>query len=120
MDAAGSRERELEQGNVADAANVPTAKRQPTKKQQRQAQAERRRRLKPLSDKVRKIETRLSRLRAEVDSLDERLADTSLYSEAGRAAELKQLLQDQAERKAEIQTLEWDWLEASEALETAD
>ena len=59
-------------------------------------------------------------MREELDALDKRLADTSLYTEAERASELKQLLKDQAERKTEIQTLEWEWLEASEALEAAD
>ncbi len=115
------KERDLEASeDGGNAANAQTANRQPTKKEQRQAQAERRKRLKPLFDKVRVIETGLTRLRVELETLDERLADTNLYTEGGRAAELKQLLKDQADRKAEIQTLEWEWLEASEALEDAD
>ena len=115
------KERELDaNGDGRNATDAQATNRQPTKKEQRQRQAQRRKRLKPLIDRVRGIENRLSRLRANLDSLDERLAKTDLYTEAGRAAELKQLLQDQADSKAEIQTLEWEWIEASEALEDAN
>ena len=115
------RERELEQDTVAnDAAQAKSAEPQPSRKEQRQSQAERRRRLKPLLDKVRNIESRLAQLRSELDALDERLADTSLYTDGGSAEELQQLLRNQAERKAQIQALECDWLDASEALEDAD
>ncbi|MBT8066883.1 MAG: ATP-binding cassette domain-containing protein [Gammaproteobacteria bacterium] len=116
------KERELEaNGEGSDAADgQSTTQREPTKKEQRQLQAQRRKRLKPLIDRVRGIENRLTCLRSDLASLDERLADTDLYTEAGRAAELKKILKDQADSKAEIQTLEWEWLEASEALEDAN
>ncbi|MGB5625171.1 MAG: ATP-binding cassette domain-containing protein, partial [Woeseiaceae bacterium] len=115
------KERELETGNVeANDLGDQAATRQTSKKQQRQEQAQRRQRLKPLYDKVRKLEEQLARTRSELETLDERLADETLYSDHARKAELTRLIQDQAEKKAEIQTLEWNWLEASEALETAE
>ncbi len=93
---------------------------QVSKKQQRQEQALRRQRLKPLYDKVRNIEKDLASNRSQLVKLDERLADESLYSDANRKDELKQLVKDQAAVKAVIETLEWDWLEASEELEKHD
>ena len=115
------KERELETGNVeANDLSDDSATRQPSKKQQRQEQAQRRQRLKPLYDKVREIEKQLAMTRSELETLDERLADETLYSDHARKTELTRLIQDQAERKAEIQALEWTWLEASEALETAE
>jgi ATP-binding cassette subfamily F protein 3 len=115
------KERELEAGNEDnDVGNGEPADRQLTRKEQRQVQAERRKRLKPLIDKVRSVENELTRLRTELDDLDKRLADTDLYTDTERATEMKGLMKDQADRKARIQALEWDWLEASEALENAD
>ena len=89
------------------------------KKQQRQAEAQRRRQLKPLMDRVRKIERDLASNREELESLNSRLADSSIYSDPGRKPELTGLIRDQASLKADIETLEWEWLEASEALEQA-
>jgi len=90
------------------------------KKQQRQAEAQRRQRLKPFYDKVRNIEKSLGSSRATLVEFDERLADEAIYSDPDRKDELTQLVKDQAGVKAEIETLEWDWLEASEDLEKRD
>ena len=93
---------------------------QVSKKQQRQEQALRRQRLKPLYDKVKNVEKKLASNRLQLTALDERLADESLYSDANRKHELTRLVKDQAAVKAAIETLEWDWLEASEELEKHD
>lgn len=98
---------------------LPQAPKTANKKQQRQEQAQRRQRLKPLYDKVKDIETRLSDNREQLAKYEARLADESIYSDAERANEIKQLVLDQANMKSEIESLEWDWLEASEALERA-
>lgn len=89
------------------------------KKQQRQEQAQRRQRLKPLYDKVNAVEEKLATLRTKLGELDEKLADTSLYSDTGRKDELTLLVREQAAAKSGIETLEWEWLEASEKLEQA-
>ena len=87
------------------------------KKQQRQEQAEQRRRLKPLRDKVREVEKALESNRNRLNELEARLADESIYSDPGRKDELKQVMQDQAEVRSTVESLEWEWLEASEKLE---
>ena len=89
------------------------------KKQQRQEQARRRRRLKPLYDKVQDVEKDLAALRIKLTELDARLVDESIYIDASRKDELSQLVQDQAEAKLAIESLERNWLEASEKLEQA-
>ena len=48
-----------------------------------------------------------------------KLQDTSLYSDAARKQEMTDLMQQKAGDKAALETLEWEWLEASEALEKA-
>ena len=89
------------------------------RKQQRQEQAEERRRLKPLHDRVRHVEKELVASRARLTELEERLADESIYADADRKDELMQLVRDQAAAKAAVESLEWEWLEASEKLEQA-
>jgi ATP-binding cassette subfamily F protein 3 len=89
------------------------------KKQQRQEQAQRRQRLKPLYDKVRDVEKALASNRSRLIELDARLADESIYMDSTRKEELTQLVQDQAAARSTIESLEWDWLEASEELEKA-
>jgi ATP-binding cassette subfamily F protein 3 len=90
-----------------------------TKKQQRQEQAERRKRLKPLYDAVRNIEKKLNTSRAKLADFESRLTDESIYADVDRKDELTELVKGQAAMKTEIETLEWEWLEASETLERA-
>jgi len=90
-----------------------------SKKQLRQEQAQERQRLKPLRDAVRTVEKSLAEQRKKLAGLDERLADESLYTDQGRKDELTQLVRSQAEARAKLEALEWEWLEASELLEQA-
>jgi len=87
------------------------------KKQQRQEQAQRRQRLKPLHDKVRDVEKALAAQRLKLTEIDACLMDESIYADQGRKDELTQLVRDQAAAKSNIESLEWEWLEASEKLE---
>ena len=89
------------------------------RKQQRREQAEARQRLKPFHDKVRSVEKALAANRSTLTEIEAQLADEAIYTDSGRADELKQLMKDQAAAKSSIETLEWEWLEASEALEKA-
>lgn len=91
-----------------------------TKKEQRQAQAQERQRLKPLRDKVKSVEKNLSVNQKKLAELDQQLADETIYTDASRKDALTQLLKDHAAIKASIETLEWEWLEASQALEQAE
>jgi ATP-binding cassette subfamily F protein 3 len=90
-----------------------------SKKQQRQEQAEQRRRLKPLQDKVRKVEKALDSNRTRLTELEARLADETMYGDPKRKDELTQLVRDQAAVKSAVESLEWEWLEASEELDLA-
>jgi ATP-binding cassette subfamily F protein 3 len=91
----------------------------PNKKQQRQEQAQRRQRLKPLYDKVRNVEKALTSNQSRLTELETRLADESIYADPSRKDELTRLVQDQAAAKTSIESLEWEWLNASENLEQA-
>jgi ATP-binding cassette subfamily F protein 3 len=89
------------------------------KKQLRQQEAQRRQRLKPLYDKVRGIETSLESSKTELAGVQERLADESIYSDSDRRPELDELVKEQARLQSDVENLEWNWMEASEALENA-
>jgi len=52
--------------------------------------------------------------------LEQMLSDETLYSDLSRKGELTDLVKKQGTIKSEIESLEWDWLEASEALEKAE
>ena len=89
------------------------------RKRQRQEQAQQRQRLKPLHDKVRQVEKELAENRARLTELEAVLADESIYVDTSRKNELTQLVQEQAVTRTAIESLEWEWLEASEKLEQA-
>jgi ATP-binding cassette subfamily F protein 3 len=80
-------------------------------------EAQRRQRLKPLLDRVRDVEKSLATNRMELEMLEKRLADATLYTDPGRKEELTGLIRQQGSIKTAMESLEWEWLEASEALE---
>jgi ATP-binding cassette subfamily F protein 3 len=73
--------------------------------------------LKPLYDKVRDVETDLASNRSRLAELEARLADEAIYANPDRQDELTQLVREQATIKSAIESLEGEWLEASEKLE---
>jgi ATP-binding cassette subfamily F protein 3 len=87
------------------------------RKQQRREQAAERQRLKPFHDKIRNLEKVLTANRSKLAELETRLADEALYGDDKRKDELTRLIREQADVKSSIEALEWEWLEASEALE---
>ncbi len=108
-----------ESSQEASAATSENPGRTTNRKQQRQQQAILRQRLKPLSDQVKKIERDLAIQRATLTDLEVSLSEESLYTDADRKEQLTQLVREQAAVKSTIDSLEWDWLEASEKLEAA-
>jgi ATP-binding cassette subfamily F protein 3 len=114
------KERELGQNQKRDGAQAGDSTRPVNKKQQRQQQAQRRERLKPLYDKIRDIEKQLTSNRSRLETLNSQLADESIYVDPERKDEFPQLVQEQANVTAEIESLEWNWLEISETLEAAE
>ena len=112
--------REQEEKAEKISADVPeSSAKRVNKKQQRQEQAQMRQRLKPLYDKVRAVEKDLAVQRETLADIESRLADESIYADADRQDEIRQLVAKQAAAKDAIETLEWSWLEASEELERA-
>jgi len=91
-----------------------------SKKQNRQQEAAKRKALKPFSDKVRSIEKAMNQRKTKLADIETSLHDETLYSDASRKQEMKELLQKQAELKSELDDFEWQWLETSEALEQAE
>ncbi len=87
-----------------------------TKKQDRKQAAEARQKLQPLRNAVKKAEKQMLKLQDNLATLEEQLADNSLYQPAEKDA-LKTLLTEQADTKSQLEMVELDWLEASEALE---
>jgi ATP-binding cassette subfamily F protein 3 len=115
------REQKVREGDTKDAdptEESPTP--QLNRKQIRQLEAQRRTRLKPLFDKVRDVEKQLALSRSALEAVEKQLTDEAIYTDPNRQSELTQHIGEQATLKSEIDTLEWTWMEASEALENAD
>ena len=88
------------------------------KKEQKRLEAEQRKALQPLRDKVKRAERVMEKLNQQKSAIEEQLADVSLYEEDNKES-LKQFLTDQAYIQKELDSAEADWLTASEALEAA-
>ena len=88
------------------------------KKQLRQQSAEKRRLLKPLQNKLKKLEKQMEELSISKESLEEKLADNEIYNESNKE-QLKSLLEQQGKVDSDLQQVEMDWLEVSEELESA-
>ncbi len=91
-----------------------------SRRQTRQAEAQKRRQLKPFSDRVRALDKEMARQRDELGAVEETLHDENLYTDESRKQEMTALTQRQAALKESLSALEWEWLEASEALEKAE
>ena len=114
-----AQEAEVEDETATPATTDQTS-RVPNKKQSRQAEAKKRQQLKPFSDKVRQVEKKMNNHRTELEKLETSLNDETLYTDESRKAEMTSLLQKQAVLRETLAELEWEWLEASEALEKAE
>ncbi|MCX4190313.1 ATP-binding cassette domain-containing protein [Methylophaga sp. OBS3] len=88
------------------------------KKADRQAAAQQRQKLQPLRKLVQAAEQAMDKLHQQLQTLESALAEPELYDAANKD-KLKNLLQQQAECKAEMEQTELDWLDANEQLERA-
>lgn len=88
------------------------------KKQLRQNAAEKRKQLKPLQNKLKKLEQQMEELSFSKESLEQKLADNNIYNENNKD-KLKKLLEEQGQVDNNLQQVELDWLEVSEELEQA-
>ena len=88
------------------------------KKELRQQAAEQRNQLKALRDKANKLEKHIQNNQNSLASLDEKLADTSLYDDSQKD-KLNKLLLERAQLLSLTETLEEQWLEVSEIMESS-
>ena len=86
------------------------------RKQERQAAAQRRRQLKPLTDKLKKLEQDIDRRTRKLASLEEQLADPQVYEDANKDR-LRELLQAQGDNQSQLEAAEEAWLALGEQLE---
>lgn len=90
----------------------------PSKKEQRQQAAQNRNQLKPIINRIKKLEAELKKLHQQQDELEEKLADSSLYDESNKET-LQALLKEQVTVNRALETTEEEWLEKQEELELA-
>lgn len=90
-----------------------------SKKQLRQNAAEKRKLLKPLQNKLKKLEKQMEALTVNKELLEAQLADNDIYNESNKE-NLKKLLEEQGQIDNNLQQVEMDWLEVSEELELAN
>lgn len=89
-----------------------------SKKEQRQQDAERRKQLQPLKKKVTQLEKRMGQLHQQQSELEVALADPAVYSDQNKK-ELQKLLKEKGTVDTELETVEMEWMEVSEAYEEA-
>ena len=87
-----------------------------SKKEQRQLAAEKRERIRPLTNSIKKLEKMMNELAAKMEILEEELADPSLYE--GESSKLPGLLVKQGELRAELTRTEEQWISKTEELES--
>ena len=87
-----------------------------SRKERKRLEAEQRKQLQPLRNKLNHTEAALEKLRLRRDEINAALADTGLYVEENKER-LKAVLVDKAELDSQHEALELDWLELSEQLE---
>jgi len=97
--------------------DTPATAAKTSARQKRQDAADRRAREKPLRNALKKVEREMDKLQSTLARLDEQLADPGLY-EASRSAELTRLTTERGRAAKTLETLETEWLETGEALES--
>ncbi|EZK37902.1 hypothetical protein P251_02656 [Francisella tularensis subsp. tularensis str. SCHU S4 substr. FTS-634/635] len=86
-----------------------------SKKQNRRLSADKRKQLKPLQDKIKKLERALEKLQQQDLQMQDALQDQSLYDDKEK---LQQTLLEHSNLKGKIEEIELDWFVALEELES--
>jgi ATP-binding cassette subfamily F protein 3 len=87
-----------------------------SRKDQRKQEADNRKRLKPLLNKLKKSEQAVEKYHAEQKNLEVQLADPEIYNDIQKDA-LKKLLAKKVEVDNALELAEAEWMEAEELLE---
>lgn len=96
--------------------NKQTADSTNSRKEQRQQTAEIRKKLNPLNNAIKKAEQQIATIDKELQSIEQKLADSALYEESNRG-KLQSLLTDQRKLTRRKDQREEQWLELHEELE---
>ena len=88
------------------------------KKEQKRLEAEKRKRLQPLKNRLNRLEKDMDKLTQEKQQLESLLAEPEIYEEA-RKAQLKELLDKQVQLSRSLDDTEEQWMQLSEELEDA-
>ncbi|GLR64118.1 ribosomal protection-like ABC-F family protein [Marinospirillum insulare] len=102
----------------ADKPQEETATPVVNKKLDRKEAARLREVLRPLKKQVDKLEKQIETLQAQLKTIENTLADTDIYTDNQRKDELQSLLKDQGQLELELESIEMQWLESSEELES--
>lgn len=86
------------------------------RKDQKRLEADLRNLLRPVKQKIDKLEQQQEKLTKELSAIEEKMADPDIY-DAKRKAELTELLAKQASASANLASIEEDWFMAQEELE---
>ena len=86
------------------------------KKVSRQQSADERKKLAPLTKKIKRLEAGLEKLQRQLKLVEAQLAETDIYND-DQKDQLKKSLSNQADIKRNIGTIEEDWLQCQDSLE---
>lgn len=111
---------ERRSNNSGTSSDSDAADEQPevSRKEQRRIDAEKRKALQPLKNKLKKVELELDKQQKRKAELDELMADQSLYEESNKG-KLAELSAEYGEVNQRLESLEEDWLMLHEELESA-
>ncbi|SEI90719.1 ATP-binding cassette, subfamily F, member 3 [Allopseudospirillum japonicum] len=90
------------------------------RKEARRLAAQKREALRPLKRQLTQIEHQMTQVQEAVAEVETQLADADLYTNPQRKTELQQRLKQQGEYQAQLETLETQWLEITDTLESAE
>lgn len=88
------------------------------KKEKKRQEAEKRKLLKPLTNKLVRLEREMDTLNQNKNKLENALAEPDIYEESNKER-LKELLQQQAQTIRSLEEVEEQWMQVSEELEAA-
>ena len=101
----------LEKSTIGPVATEPVTENNLSKKEIRRLEADNRKQLQPLKQRVDRLERKIEQLNQQREALDIQLADPDLYSEEN-AAKVSSLMQDKAYLVKDIEELEEQWMRA--------
>lgn len=89
-----------------------------SKKEKRQQEAERRKHLQPLANKLKQAEKQLDQLSVRKTELEQKLADTDIYNDENKDR-LKDILMEKSQVDSDLEQVELEWMTLSEKYEVA-